>query len=65
MLRMIRVKYSSAEYHFMDRGNRREDMVLQTARGCATQLSIWWRLLDGVEERPISGARPSLPSPAL
>jgi hypothetical protein len=65
MLRMIRVEYSGAKYRVMDRKNRREDMVLQTSRGDATQLSIHWRLLDSVEERTISGTRLSPPSPAL
>jgi hypothetical protein len=65
MLRMIRVEYSSAMCHVMDRKNRREDMVLQTPRGGATQLSIHWRLLDSMEERHISGAPPSSPSSAL
>jgi hypothetical protein len=64
MLRMIRVECSSAMYHVMDRGDRREDMVHQRPHGGATQLSIRWPLLEGVEERPISGARLSPRSPA-
>ena len=51
-------------YHVMDRGDRREDMVHQRPHGGATQLSIRWPLLEGVEERPISGARLSPRSPA-
>ena len=64
MLRMIRVECSSAMYHVMDRGDRREGVAHQRPRGGATKISIRWPLLDGVEERPISGPRLSPPSPA-
>ena len=64
MLRMIRVECPSAMYHVMGRGDRREDMVLQRHRGGAAKISIRWPLREGVEERPISGARLSPRSPA-
>ena len=65
MLRTIRVEYSSAVYHVMDRGDRRADMVHQGPRGGGTQLFIRCWLLDGVEERLISGARLSPASDAF
>lgn len=36
--------------------------VLQKPRGGATQLCVRWRLPNGVEERPIPGARLTPPS---